>query len=44
MRARAGICNRVLAGHHAFKEGKLDLMVNYDSKYRTGRDAEDESE
>ncbi|MFN0060557.1 MAG: hypothetical protein ACKVX7_19035 [Planctomycetota bacterium] len=32
----------VLARHFGFTEEELDFIVNYDIKYRTGRDAEDE--
>ena len=31
----------VLAGHYAFTEEELDFILNYDIKYRLGRDAEE---
>jgi hypothetical protein len=34
----------VLARHYAFTEEELDLLINYDIKYRMGRDAESEDE
>ena len=30
--------DRVLAGHYGFTDGELDFIVNYDIKYRMGRD------
>jgi hypothetical protein len=32
----------VLAGHYGFTEEELDFILNYDIKYRLGRDAENE--
>ena len=34
----------VLAGHYGFTAEELDFIVNYDIKYRLGRDAETEEE
>ncbi len=31
----------VLAGHYGFTEEELDFIINYDIKYRMGRDAEE---
>jgi hypothetical protein len=37
--------DRVLASHYGFTEAELDFVLNYDIKYRAGRDAEgDDSE
>ena len=33
-----------MARHYGFTEEELDLIVNYDIKYRMGRDAGDENE
>jgi len=32
--------DRVLAAHYGFTEEELDFIINYDIKYRMGRDAE----
>ena len=32
----------VLAGHDGFTPEKFDFILNYDIKYRLGRDTEDE--
>lgn len=32
----------VLAGHYGFTAEELDFIINYDIKYRLGRDAESE--
>lgn len=32
--------DRVLAKHYGFTDGELDFIINYDVKYRMGRDAE----
>ena len=32
----------VLAGHYGFTAGELDLIMNYDIKYRLGRTSETE--
>jgi hypothetical protein len=32
--------DRVLAAHYGFKDEELDFIINYDIKYRMGRDAE----
>jgi hypothetical protein len=32
--------DRVLARHYGFTDGELDFIINYDIKYRLGRDAE----
>jgi len=29
----------VLARHYSFTDGELDFIINYDIKYRMGRDA-----
>jgi len=34
----------VLAGHYGFTDEELDFIINYDIKYRMGRDAENEEE
>ncbi len=34
----------VLARHYGFTEEELDFIINYDIKYRMGRDAEGEDE
>ncbi len=36
--------DHVLAIHYGFTEEELDFIINYDIKYRMGRDAEDEAE
>lgn len=36
--------DRVLAKHYGFTEEKLDFIINYDIKYRMGRDAGGEEE
>ncbi len=36
--------DRVLAKHYGFTDEELDFIINYDIKYRMGRDAEEESE
>ena len=36
--------DRVLARHYGFTEEELDFILNYDIKYRMGRDAESEEE
>jgi hypothetical protein len=36
--------DRVLAAHYGLTEEELDFIINYDIKYRTGRDAENEAE
>ena len=33
-----------LAGHYAFTAEELDFILNYDIKYRLGRDTESEAE
>ena len=32
--------DRVLAQHYGFTDEELDFIINYDIKYRMGRDAE----
>ena len=32
--------DRLLARHYGFTEEELDFIINYDTKYRMGRDAE----
>ncbi len=34
----------VLAGHYGFTAKKLDFILNYDIKYRLGRDTEGEKD
>jgi len=34
--------DRVLAQHYGFTDEELDFIINYDIKYRMGRDAEGE--
>ena len=36
--------DHVLAKHYGFTEEELDFILNYDIKYRLGRDAESEEE
>lgn len=36
--------DRVLATHYGFTAEELDFIINYDIKYRMGRDAEDSGE
>jgi hypothetical protein len=36
--------DRVLAAHYGFTDEELDFIINYDIKYRMGRDAENEDE
>jgi hypothetical protein len=36
--------DRVLAVHYGFTDEELDFIINYDIKYRMGRDAEHEEE
>ena len=36
--------DRVLAAHYGFSDEELDFIINYDIKYRMGRDAESGSE
>ena len=36
--------DRVLAAHYGFTDEELDFIINYDIKYRMGRDAESEEE
>ena len=36
--------DRVLARHYGFTDEELDFIVNYDVKYRMGRDADEEAE
>jgi len=36
--------DRVLAKHYGFTDEELDFIINYDIKYRMGRDNGDESE
>jgi len=38
------IHDRVLAAHYGLTEVELDFIINYDIKYRMGRDAEIEEE
>jgi hypothetical protein len=33
--------DRVLAKHYGFTDEELDFIINYDIKYRMGREAED---
>ena len=34
----------VLARHYGFAEEELDFIINYDIKYRMGRDTQDDDE
>ena len=36
--------DRVPAAHYGFRDEELDFIINYDIKYRMGRDAELEDE
>ena len=36
--------DRVLAQHYDFRNEELDFIINYDIKYRMGRDTEEDSE
>lgn len=36
--------DRVLAAHYGFTAQELDLIINYDIKYRLGRDAKNGGE
>ena len=36
--------DRILAGHYGFTDEELDFIINYDIKYRMGRDNRDENE
>jgi hypothetical protein len=36
--------DRVLARHYGFSEEELDFIINYDIKYRMGRDSGEEEE
>jgi len=36
--------DRLLAAHYGFTDEELDFIINYDIKYRMGRDAETEEE
>jgi hypothetical protein len=35
---------RILAAHHGFTPEELDFIINYDIKYRVGRDTEVDDE
>jgi len=34
--------DKILAKHYGFTEGELDFIINYDIKYRMGRELEGE--
>ena len=36
--------DHALAGHYGFTEEELDFIINYDIKYRMGREAGEENE
>jgi hypothetical protein len=36
--------DRVLAAHYGFTNEELDYIINYDIKYRMGRDTESDDE
>jgi hypothetical protein len=36
--------DRVLARHYGFTDDELDFIINYDIKYRLGRDSANEEE
>jgi hypothetical protein len=38
----SGITDRLLVRHYGFTEEELDFIINYDIKYRMGREAEDD--
>jgi hypothetical protein len=38
--AASPVENRVLAQHYSFTDQELDDLINYDIKYRMGRDSE----
>jgi hypothetical protein len=38
------VIDRVLAAHYGFTDEELDFIINYDIKYRMGRDAESKEE
>jgi hypothetical protein len=33
------LANRILAQHYGFTDEELDFIINYDIKYRMGRDS-----
>lgn len=35
--------DRVLAAHYGFTDGELDFIIDYDIKYRMGRDVESDT-
>jgi hypothetical protein len=37
-------CADAVAGHHGFTPKELDFILNYDIKYRLGRNTESEGE
>jgi hypothetical protein len=37
-----GKINKVLAKHYDFNKGELDFIINYDIKYRMGKELEGE--
>jgi len=39
-----GEIDRVLAKHYGFTDEELDVIINYDIKYRMGEDAEENEE
>jgi hypothetical protein len=41
---KEGSIKRVLAAHYGFTDEELDFIINYDIKYRMGRDAENEGD
>ena len=38
LQCRLGTLDRVLAEHYGFTDEELDFIINYDIKYRMGRD------
>ena len=36
--------DRMLAKHYGFSDEEMDVIINYDIKYRVGRDSVDEEE
>jgi hypothetical protein len=40
LKSRLRKIDRVLAAHYGFTDEELDFIINYDIKYRMGRDAE----
>ncbi|RWD10414.1 MAG: SAM-dependent methyltransferase [Mesorhizobium sp.] len=41
-KGKADLIDRAIAGHYGLSDDELDLVINYDVKYRLGREAEEE--